>query len=417
MFIACVATLIALSGAGDSQEPRAIHFGASVLMLTDLDGDGVRDFAVGAPAYSPNVRSKVLWPGGVFVLSGATRKPITIWSGESGYSLFGSRLRNAGDANGDGIDDLLVGYEAEKRTDLRSGKDGSLLQGFAYSDMEVEVFGDWDRDGRPDFALHQGVSLEVISGKTGQPLVKKSNNMPTSEGWWVGDHSGEGLWDFLWIGERAYKFLSTRDRDPGPGPYSIFHVGLRLKLGLDFSPTSPAQARNVTRLGDLDGDTKPELVIWVEEERKGRAIVVSSKGAQEPLFVLKSSKPNGVGGGWFGYSSLSGLDANGDGTMDIAAADPIELFHNTIRVYSGKDGHALWERKIREASTLSGLSMALGPDADGDGVCDLLVGTCPWGWTSGSLGNGEVYLLSGKTGKKLWLVSELDCVAQKPQQK
>ncbi len=103
-----------------------------------------------------------------------------------------------------------MGYEAEKSTDLRSGKDGSLLQGFAYSDMEVEVFGDWDRDGRPNFALHRGASLEVISGKTGQPLVEKSNDMPTSEGWWVGDHSGEGLLDFLWIGERAHKFRLLR---------------------------------------------------------------------------------------------------------------------------------------------------------------------------------------------------------------
>lgn len=416
MFTICLAVLIGFSAAADLQQPRGTHFGASVLALSDLDGDGVCDIAVGAPAYSPNAGPKVLWPGGVFVLSGATRKPITIWSGEPGYSRFGSRLRNAGDVNGDGIDDLLVGYEAEKRTDLRSGKDGSLLQGFDYPDREVEVLGDLDKDGRPDIVLRKDTNLEVRSGKTGEVLIKKSSTMPGSDGWWVGDHGGEGLLDLVWFNERTMLLHSSRVPKDCAGPHSLFQTGHTLDLGVDLSPGSATRVENVTRIGDLDGDAKPEWIIWVDEKRKGRGIVVSSKKGK-PLFTLATAKTNFVGHGWFGYSSVAGLDANADGTMDIAAADPIDLLTNTIRVYSGKDGHALWERKIPEANTLSGLSLALGPDANGDGVCDLLVGSSPWGWSAGDYGRGDVYLLSGKTGKELWRVTGSDCVAKEPQEK
>ena len=85
--------------------------------------DGFADLMVGAPGFAP-ARQQI---GAAFVVFGAEHFPAEIalrsladGDGTQGFALIGGRttggvtpVANAGDVNGDGVDDMLI-YEAHK---------------------------------------------------------------------------------------------------------------------------------------------------------------------------------------------------------------------------------------------------------------------------------------------------------------
>src|ERR1043166_7529105 len=74
-------------------------FGESVTGIGDVNGDGIADVAVGAPGADR-----------AYIISGATRAVLRTLADPNGTGhRFGFAVANAGDLNGDGIDDLAVG--------------------------------------------------------------------------------------------------------------------------------------------------------------------------------------------------------------------------------------------------------------------------------------------------------------------
>jgi hypothetical protein len=85
------------------------EFGACVAPAGDIDGDGYDDVVVGAPYYQNGEH----WEGGAFAYLGSPNglAPSPAWTGESNQvdAWFASSTARAGDVDGDGKSDLVVG--------------------------------------------------------------------------------------------------------------------------------------------------------------------------------------------------------------------------------------------------------------------------------------------------------------------
>ena len=95
-------------------------FGSDAITLGDVNGDGFSDIAVGATNWSNGQINE----GKVFVYHGSRNGPVLAWSREGGDDLafFGYCVAPAGDVNGDGYDDALLSAPAQINGGLPTGR-------------------------------------------------------------------------------------------------------------------------------------------------------------------------------------------------------------------------------------------------------------------------------------------------------
>lgn len=167
-------------------------YGYNVGAAGDVDADGIPDVIVGS-LIDGTVATQA---GMAQVFSGADGAVLHTWWGSVSFGKFGSAVAGAGDVDGDGFGDLIVGAEAEGpgvqtgRAYVYSGADGSLIhqwQGtstFSLFGHSVSSLGDVDGDGRADVAVGapQGDYVRVYSGSSGALLYELS--APSTAGPW-----------------------------------------------------------------------------------------------------------------------------------------------------------------------------------------------------------------------------------------
>ncbi len=134
------------------------RFGGSVVALNDIDGDGVRDLAIGALGAEPRIE----------IVSGRTRSSLTklALNGDATPQLgwpIGGEVSGCGDIDGDGHDELAVHLGREWL--LVSPMRGVVRPVPLLDVVSIAHFGDWNSDGQADLCIQRLGSGEVRSGE------------------------------------------------------------------------------------------------------------------------------------------------------------------------------------------------------------------------------------------------------------
>ncbi len=157
---------------------------------------------------------------------------------------------------------------------------------------------------------------------------------------------------------------------------------------------------------DVDGDLVPDVIIGARRDdtsgpEAGAAFVYS--GATGAL--LHSF--HGSFATWFGWSVALAGDLDGDGLCDIAVGSPSNVFNGpgsgTVYAYSGADGSQLFAIHGETTGLHLGRALSRAGDVNNDGFCDLVVGA-PFAWLNG-IGSGMACVHSGRDGSVLYAFS------------
>ncbi|QDV08961.1 FG-GAP repeat protein [Planctomycetes bacterium Poly30] len=124
-------------------------FGDAISGVGDVDGDGVNDIGVGSPGYSETLVNQ----GAAYVFSGATGDLLAATYGTAISDSMGSSIRGAGDVNGDGREDWLVGSPSNFTMPGR-------IEGYGLVQTEVVI----DFEVADDFStpIANGAALEEV---------------------------------------------------------------------------------------------------------------------------------------------------------------------------------------------------------------------------------------------------------------
>lgn len=317
-------------------------FGHSVAPWTDLDGDGVAEFAVSAPSASTRGRPGDRvdcpddGPGAVFVYSGRTGERVRRLDGLRPGDAFGYELHGGVDLDHDGHTELVVGAPGAGTVCIYSGADGTCR---------------WHVDAPVD-ALRFGAAVGV-----------------------AGDVDRDGM-DELLVGApggargAAFVFDLARSRVArvlagGAGGCSEGNGACRFGI-------------SVAGAGDVDGDGVPDLLVGADGEGAGRARLFS--GATGGV-IAELGDSDGCFFSRYGASVCNLGDVDRDGVADFAVADPDDDLDDdmtkgqapgSVRAYSGKTRRRLWV--VTGDGHLDNLGYSIAPagDVDGDGVGDLV---------------------------------------------
>ncbi|MFA6548848.1 MAG: integrin alpha, partial [Candidatus Margulisiibacteriota bacterium] len=158
--------------------------GCSVSTAGDVNGDSRSDFIVGAYFADPGGLSAA---GTAYVYSGATGTVLYTLNGAAAGDNFGASVSTAGDVNGDGKSDFIVGADLTDPAGVGtnagtayvySGATGTLLysrNGAAAGDNfghSVSTAGDVNGDGKSDFIVGAYFAIPVgVGAEAGSAYV------------------------------------------------------------------------------------------------------------------------------------------------------------------------------------------------------------------------------------------------------
>jgi hypothetical protein len=379
-------------------EAAGDQFGWIARNVGDVDGDGITDIVTSAPTHGDHA-------GRIYVYSVGSGRLLWSADGRAGDEL-GTGVEGIGDANGDGIPDVAAGGPSGSGVaTIYSGRDGRILQSF-HSMRSDELFGnhisaagDVDGDGHADLIIgapgKDGESTNaghayVYSGKDGKLLF-------TLAGERLGDAFGSTVAGFS-NGQDHYLVVGA----PRAGPdhhgrvYVYGDYAGQTKFVIDADATGNALgAMFVSILGNTDGGAHNIFVSDWTNAAKGPStgrIYLHSGATGEPLLTLTGE----TAGEGFGTSKSTAGDVDGDGIADLIVGawqyGEVAVSAGRAYLYSGRDGHLVKTFTCRTPGDTFGFDAVGLGDIDGDGTADLLI-TSGWSGASGHH-SGRVFIIS-----------------------
>ena len=337
------------------------EFGSRVAGAGDVNADGFSDVVVGDPWFN-GAGQATLYLGGT---SGPSSAPAWTGTGAS-MARFGESLAAAGDVNRDGRGDLLVGadglgsvrgaaflyygtstglaaapawsvtaaeYSARFGKSVASAGD---VNGDGFLDVVVgapDLNAQAEREGRAYLYLGTSSGLSTTAAWTADPTDQAEARFGTSVAG-AGDINQDGYADVL-IG------APLAGTAPGPGR-AYLYLGSAGGLAstpswVVESPDDPAAAyfgSVVASPGDLNGDGRRDVVVsapYADVQRSTGQYTWTVSGA---VYVYLNSagglstvpsmalSPTGQGETYFGRSVAGAGDTNGDGRVDLIVGAP-----------------------------------------------------------------------------------------------
>ena len=397
--------------------------GFSVSNAGDVNGDGLGDLIVGAFAADPNGNQSAGESYVVFGKTDGTAVELSdVAAGTGGFVIngiddsdfSGRSVSNAGDVNGDGLEDLIVGaYGADPN--------GNSMAGESYV-----VFGKADGTA---------VELSNMAAGTGGFVINGIDTIDQS-GYSVsnaGDVNGDGFDDlivsanyadpdgnssagesYVVFGKANGTAVELSDVTTGSGGFVI--------NGIDAGDQS---GYSVSNAGDVNGDDLDDLILGAHaadpngKSSAGESYVVFGK--TDGTAVELSDVTAGTGGfvingidanDYSGESVSSAGDVNGDGLDDLIVgarlADPNgnSSAGESYVVFGKADGTAVELSNVTagtggfvingiDQGDYSGVSVSNAGDVNGDGLGDLVLGAYQ-AMQRGKLAVGESYVVFGK---------------------
>ncbi len=271
------------------------HFGSAVACLGDIDGDGVKDLAVGADTDSS------LWSvnGAVWIAflnpGGTVKGQHRIDASEPAFggvvnnvdSYLGASLVALGDIDQDGTPDLVAGMPGENNPGVDSGAVYSLLL-------------------NPDGSLKAfGKNTAPIWGPPGELADSDEFGHATTS---IGDLDGDGMQD-LAVGAWLHQLSSTQSGEV----WLLFQLpNGSTRSTLKISAASPALVgqiddgdrfgASVAAIGDLDGDAVIDLAVGAQFDDDGAVnagalyILFLNGAANQQAYAPFTSALDGRGG-------------------------------------------------------------------------------------------------------------------------
>ncbi|MFN9659462.1 MAG: hypothetical protein ACK6BC_03655 [Cyanobacteriota bacterium] len=312
-------------GAGDAS-------GSSVAQAGDVNGDGLADLLVGAPGSDPSAGAR---SGRAYVVFGSTASHAVnlsavaagsggfVINGQSAGDMSGISVSGAGDVNGDGLADLLVGASS---SDPAAG---------ANAGRTYVVFGRSTSAAIQLSAIAGGVGGFVINGQS-------AGDMSGISVAGVGDVNGDGLADLILSGTpgdgvagrnagRTYVvFGKSTTSAISLSAVAAGRGGFAINSHSNAQPNADYSARRVSGAGDVNGDGLADLLVGTKDsrsiagERAGRTYVIYGRTATTAIDL--SAVAAGSGGfviqgqcaaDGSGVSVDAAGDVNGDGLADL----------------------------------------------------------------------------------------------------
>ncbi|GGM98143.1 hypothetical protein GCM10010967_34950 [Dyadobacter beijingensis] len=414
------------------------QLGCAVASAGDVNGDGYDDVIVGANYYDMGQVDEglaFLYYGSAAGLN--TNTAVILQENKAG-ARFGAAVAGAGDVNGDGYADVIVGADTyangqayEGAVFIYHGSAAGLStqaaihfeRNFADSYMggSVACAGDVNRDGYADVIVGaDGVNSAYVykgsaNGLTGNPTILQILNQPDARfGGCVasaGDVNGDGYADVI-VGADWYDEGQTDE-----GAAFIFHgsaAGTSTNAAVKFqsNQTNALMGRSVAGAGDINGDGYADVLVSAPDYDKGESnegIIYIHYGASggitnaTPFEILEINKIDA----YFGENAQTAGDVNGDGYSDIIASTAnftdgqqhegsAFVFHGSSTGIKPAAAFSI-QSDINEARL--GSDAATAGDINGDGYSDVIIGAS--GYPNGQKKTGSTFVYYGNNSKGL----------------
>jgi hypothetical protein len=419
------------------------RFGKSVACAGDLNGDGYSDIIVGAPSFDTNPDWSVDNMGKVYVYHGSSSglSPDADWTkagtGTIDNEYFGASVACAGDINGDGYADIVIGVPgyvtgsySGGRVYFYNGSSGGLgstanwtqnsSQSGANMGACVSSAGDVNGDGYSDLLI---ASPNYDNGQTDEGRVflyyGKPGNLSSVNGYGnvvsesqeysdfaivstAGDVNGDGYSDII-VGAPSYDNGQTNE-----GKAYVYHGAAG---GLSITPSWTAESnqalayfgRAVSSGGDVNGDGYADVIVGAlnydnGQTDEGRVYLYNGSSSGVSSTASWTAESNQAYSEYTKSISSAG-DVNGDGYSDIIVGAPVydngQTNEGKVFVYygssSGPSGSADWSMEYNQANASFGNSVSNAGDVNGDGYSDVIVGAPSYANGQSQEGGAFVY--------------------------